>query len=102
MPFLIDADDREGAADLRRQIRPDHLVFLTGCETRLLAAGAKLADDGATALGSFYILDTDERADAEAFIAEDPYSKAGLFGSVRITRWRKAFFDFRRQPASGT
>ncbi len=102
MPFLIDASDREGAADLRQQIRPAHLSFLADHEHLLLAAGAKLSDDGTVPQGSFYIVDTDERAAAEAFIAEDPYSKAGVFGTIVITRWRKAIFDFRRQTAPGT
>jgi len=102
MPFLIDASDREDAAGLRKQVRPDHLTFLAGREHLLLAAGAKLSDDGATAHGSFYIVDTDDRAAAEAFIAEDPYSKAGVFGTIVIARWRKAIFDFRRQTAPGT
>ncbi len=102
MPFMINADDRPDAGDLRREIRPQHLAFLVTRESQLIAAGAKLSDDGAVTHGSFYIVDTDERAEAEAFIAADPYSGAGLFGTVRIERWRKAFFDFRRQPVSGT
>ena len=40
------------------------------------------------------IIDVDDRAAAEAFIAEDPFTKAGLFESVTVTRWRKAFFNF--------
>lgn len=101
MPYLIDAEDREGAAELRARVRPDHLAFLEARQGSLLAAGAKLSDDGASAHGSFYILDTDSRAEAEAFIAADPFTVAGLFGRTTVTRWRKGFFDFRRQPASG-
>ncbi|MDR6356750.1 uncharacterized protein YciI [Pseudomonas psychrotolerans] len=33
------------------------------------------------------------RAEAEAFLAQDPFSKVGLPGEVRITRWRKAVLD---------
>ncbi len=44
--------------------------------------------------GGVLIIDTDDRAAAEAFIAEDPFTKAGLFESVTVTRWRKAFFNF--------
>lgn len=102
MPFMINADDRPDTAALRQTIRPDHLAFLVSRQSQLIAAGAKLSDDGKATHGSFYIIDTDERAEAEAFIAADPYSHAGLFGSVRIERWRKAFFDFRRQAVSGT
>lgn len=102
MPFMINADDRPGTGALRQAVRPDHLAFLVSRQSQLIAAGAKLSDDGERTHGSFYIIDTDDRAEAEAFIAADPYSHAGLFGAVRIERWRKAFFDFRRQAVSGT
>jgi uncharacterized protein YciI len=98
MPYLIDATDKPDAAALRQTHRPDHLAYLEANLPKLLAAGAKLRDDGTTAWGSAYILDTEDRAAAEAFIAADPFSKAGLFATVAITRWRKGFFDFRRVP----
>jgi uncharacterized protein YciI len=94
MPYLIDATDKPDSAELRKTIRPMHMAFLEKNILRLLAAGAKLRDDGETAWGSAYIVDTDDRKVAEAFIAEDPYSKAGLFDTVMITRWRKGFFSF--------
>jgi uncharacterized protein YciI len=98
MPFLIDATDKPNSKDLRAKVRPEHLAFLDSNVSRLLAAGAKLSDDGETALGSTYILDTDDRKAAEEFIKSDPFSKAGLFGSVTITRWRKGYFDFKKVP----
>jgi uncharacterized protein len=98
MPFLIDATDKPNSKELRAKTRPDHLAFLDANVSRLIAAGAKLSDDGETAHGSTYILDTDERKVAEDFIKSDPFSKAGLFGTVTITRWRKGYFDFRKVP----
>ena len=41
------------------------------------------------------------RAEAEAFIAEDPFVKAKVFGEVKITRWRKGFFDHKRIQPKG-
>ena len=32
----------------------------------------------------------------EAFIENDPFTKAGLFESVTVTRWRKAFFNYEK------
>ena len=101
MPFLIDTTDRPGTASLREEIRPAHLDYLVASTSMLLAAGAKLSDDGKTALGSFYIVDTDSRAGAQAFIDADPFAVAGLFETIVITNWRKGFFNFARQPASG-
>jgi uncharacterized protein len=99
MPYLIDATDKPDSSALRQAHRPAHLRFLEDAVASLIAAGAKLSDDGASAWGSVYILDVEDRAAAEAFIAVDPYFAAGLFGSVAITRWRKGFFDFHRMPA---
>ncbi len=96
MPYLIDATDREDGHALRHERRPEHLAFLEASLPILIAAGAKLSDDGKTAWGSAYIVDVEDRAAAEAFIADDPFTKAGLFAEIRITRWRKGFFDHAR------
>jgi uncharacterized protein YciI len=94
MPYMIETTDKPGHQDLRQQVRADHLRFLEAKKHLLLAAGARLADEGGDALGGLYILDVDDRASAERFIAEDPFTRAGLFDSVVVTRWRKAFFNF--------
>jgi uncharacterized protein YciI len=95
MPFLIETWDKPDSAQLRADTRPAHVDYLIANQQKLLAAGAKLADDGETALGTLYLIDTDSRADAERFAAEDPFTKAGLPGRLVVTRWRKAFFDFK-------
>lgn len=62
----------------------------------LLAAGMTLSDDGATPTGSFYILDVEDRSDVDAFMADEPYCRAGILVDVRVSRWKKAIFDFAR------
>src|SRR3546814_6030949 len=37
------------------------------------------------------LIDVDNRKEAEAFIAQDPFSAVGLFDRVEITRWKKSF-----------
>ena len=59
-----------------------------------MAAGRLPAAAGPGGHGGVLITDPDARATAEAFAAEDPFTKAGLFESVTVTRWRKAFFNF--------
>lgn len=93
MPFLIDATDKAGQAETRQRVRPDHLAYLGRSVQLILAAGAKLSDDGATPLGSFYLVDVEDRAAAQAFIAADPYMQASVFADVQLTRVRKGFFD---------
>ncbi|RRH71057.1 YciI family protein [Falsigemmobacter faecalis] len=93
MPWMIETFDTAGGADLRLQLRPAHLDYLQANRSLLLACGAKLSDDGTAASGGLYLLNVESRAEAEAFIARDPFHEGGLFERVFITRWRKAFFD---------
>jgi uncharacterized protein len=99
--FLIETFDAEGAAGLRDATRPAHLRYLTENASVLLVAGAKLDDDGERAHGSMYVLDVPDRAAAEAFLAAEPFVRAGVIGRWTITRWRKGFFDHRRTPEEG-
>ena len=93
MPYAIVTTDKPNHAELRTSVRAEHLVYLKSQQHLLLAAGALLKDDGSTGEGGILLVDTDDRAVAEKFIADDPYAKAGLFQNVVISRWRKAFFD---------
>ena len=95
MPYVIETWDKPGHQQLRQQTRAEHLDFLDAHKAKLLACGAKLNDDGSDAGGGLYIIDTDSRAEAEAFIAADPFSRVGLFERVSITRWRRAYLDGR-------
>jgi uncharacterized protein YciI len=93
MPFMVVADDAAGVGELRARLRPAHLDYLEANLDRLIGAGARLSDDGLTPLGSLYLLATDDRAEAEAFVANDPYAKAGVFGRIEATRWRRGVLD---------
>jgi len=93
MPYAIVTQDKPDSANIRAAARPAHVEYLTAHKDKLLAAGALIADDGTGGNGGILIVDTDERAEAERFIAEDPFTKAGLFAKVTVTRWRKAFFN---------
>jgi len=93
MAFAIITTDKANSGELRASHRPPHLEYLKANQHLLLAAGAMLHDDGSTGEGGILLVDTDDRAVAERFIADDPYSKVGLFEKVLVTRWRKAFFD---------
>ena len=93
MPFLIESFDKPGHAKVRARERDAHLDFLARNKTLLLACGAKLNDDGSSAGGGIYIVDVETREEAERFIAQDPFTHVGLFESVKIVRWRKAYVD---------
>lgn len=93
MPFVIETFDKPGSLALRMQTRPQHLAFLEANKSLLLACGAKLNDDGTDQGGGLYVLDVETRAQAEAFLQQDPFYAAGLFERHHVVRWRKAYLD---------
>ncbi|HEY4068765.1 MAG TPA: YciI family protein [Burkholderiaceae bacterium] len=95
MPFVIITTDKPGAGAVRAALRAAHLDYLTAHQHLLLAAGG-LLDDEDKAAGGLLVVDTDDRATAERFLANDPFSLGGLFESTRVIGWRKTFFDRQR------
>lgn len=96
MPYAVLTRDKPNHLHLRNATRQEHLEFLEENKHRLLAAGAMTDDDGQGGYGGIIVVDTDDRAEAEAFIRADPFTKAGLFSSIEVVRWRKAFFNKER------
>jgi uncharacterized protein YciI len=84
--FCIDKPDH---LEVRKENRPAHIAYLESFEDRIIGAGPTFADDERTMNGSLVILDLADRAEAEAFVASDPYGKAGLFESVHIRPWKR-------------
>lgn len=93
MPYMIKTTDKPDSLALRTATRAEHLLYLDRFTGQILAAGALLDDDGSGSHGGLIIFDVDDRASAEQFINGDPFTKAGLFQSIEISRWRKAYFN---------
>lgn len=96
MAYVIQTRDKPDYGHVRAEWRAQHIAYLDRYKDRLLAAGALVDDDASGGHGGVIILDTDDREEAENFVANDPFGRAGLFESVSVTRWRKAFFDGQR------
>jgi uncharacterized protein len=96
VPYAIITRDKANSVQLRNEARAEHLEYLTRHQKKLLAAGAQVDDDGQGGYGGIILVDTEDRAEAEAFIRDDPFTKAGLFCGIEVVRWRKAFFDGKR------
>ncbi|VCU69527.1 YciI-like protein [Pigmentiphaga humi] len=101
MLYIIYQEDRdEGAAEIRARVKPDHLAYLARFEDQLVLGGAMLAEDGVRRTGSVLILNVPGYAEAEAFSLNEPFRKAGLFKSVRISRMRRGQWNPAAAPAS--
>ncbi len=88
MAWLVIADDAEGAAamrgdaDLMAAMWRHELAHLD----RTVLAGSLREDDRETKTGSVFLLDVETRAEAEAILAADPATAAGMRGRVEM-RW---------------
>lgn len=89
MIFHAICRDKPGALQVRLDNRPVHLAYLEAHAAVVKAAGALLGADGKP-IGSMLLLDCADQAAAEAFLAADPFAKAGLFASVEATPWRQS------------
>ncbi|MDM0050340.1 YciI family protein [Variovorax sp. J22R115] len=100
MPFIILAHDKPNSERLRAKLRSEHLAYLSARKGQMLAGGALLDQDGKS-IGGMIIVDTEDRAAAERFVGEDPFTTGGVFGAIQILTWRKTFFDRQRIPIEG-
>jgi uncharacterized protein YciI len=78
---------------LRERIRGRHDDYWSGRMDRIRLAGPLLAEDGTTRLGQILVLDADERQIASDLVMNDPYVAEGLFGDIRIERFRMSVKD---------
>jgi len=89
MLYIIYQIDKAGAQDIRVRTREAHLAYLERHKDILVLGGALLADHSDDRLGSVLVINVPSRAEADAFSADEPFRKAGLFQSVSITRMRR-------------
>jgi uncharacterized protein len=90
MLYAILGRDRPDSLERRRAARPEHLARLTALSDagRLVLAGPLPAIDApdpgpAGFTGSLIVAEFASLADAERWVAEDPYS-AGVFRAVEV------------------
>jgi uncharacterized protein len=80
--FLL--TDRPDGTALRQRVRPEHKAYLAQVAGRIAFAGPLTHDDGVAMLGSLLVIDFDSRAAAMAWLADEPFTRAGLYASVSV------------------
>jgi uncharacterized protein len=88
MQFVIHAHDKTDSATRRASLREAHLEYLKQHRQIIVARGPLLDDMSERTLGSLIMLDVADKAAAEAFWAEEPFNRAGVYGRVTMERWR--------------
>jgi uncharacterized protein len=87
MLFTIHALDKPGMLAIRLAAYDAHRTYLNstdGGAVKIVMSGPLVEDDGVTAKGSFFLVETANRAAAEAFNRADPFHAADIWESVRI------------------
>ena len=88
MLFAIHAIDRSGALPTRLANYDTHKTFLSDTSrfgVKIVMSGPLVSDDGATMIGSLFLIEAPGRAEVEAFNRADPFAAAGIWEKVTIT-----------------
>ena len=88
MLFAIHAVDRAGALPTRLANYDAHKAFLGDTSrfgVEVVMSGPLVADDGATMIGSLFLIEAPSRAEVGAFNRADPFAAAGIWEKVTIT-----------------
>ena len=89
MLWTISCNDKPNTAAVRAANLQTHRAYLQSQKGILVLAGATQNDEGTESIGSMFVVNVESRAAAKAFSDGDPFTKAGVFANVTITRMRK-------------
>lgn len=92
MLFAINCVDIPNSDAARQKVRAAHSEYLKGSKKVLLFSGATMNDAG-EAIGVLYVVKAANRAEAQAWVDNEPFTTGGVFASVNVTRVRKGNFN---------
>jgi uncharacterized protein YciI len=99
--WMIIAWDRAGQAQLREANITAQKEYARALGERLIGYGHIVSDDASKTLATTWFVQLDDRAAAEAFVANDPLKHAGVYERVDIKRWSNSFLkraaEFKRK-----
>lgn len=92
MLYVIHALDKSDALPRRLAAYEAHKAFLADTSrfgVAIVMSGPLVSDDGATMIGSLFLIDAPTRADVERFNAADPFRSADVWDRVTITAFHR-------------
>ena len=89
MHYVVHCLDHDGAVQKRLENYEAHKRYLASALMKTVISGPLLADDGETMIGSCFLVDADSKAEVEAFNANDPFARIGLWRQVSIHPFNK-------------
>lgn len=84
MIYVFRLLDRPDGAALRQRVRPEHKAYLARVAERIAFAGPLTHDDGVSMIGSLLAIDFPNREAAMAWLADEPFTRAGLYAGVEV------------------
>jgi uncharacterized protein len=87
MRVALICHDKPGHTQVRLNSRAAHLAYIT--ETGIVDLAGPFVGDTGEMNGSLIVLNVDSMAQAQAWVAGDPYGIAGLFASVTLSEWKR-------------
>jgi uncharacterized protein YciI len=89
--WMIIAWDGPGQAEVRAAKLAAQKEYAKALGERLIGYGHIVSDDASAALATTWFVQADDRAAAQAFVANDPLNRAGVYERVDIRRWSNSF-----------
>lgn len=93
MLYSVYCQDRDNTAELREKHLVAHRAHLDQWNDKIFFSGPLQTDDASASLGSLFVLNVADRAEAERFIFTETFYNAGIFASVTIRRMRKGRYN---------
>jgi uncharacterized protein len=89
MYFIIHCLDHDDALPTRLATVDAHRAFQAKSPIPVLISGPLLKDDGATMIGSFFLVEAENREQMMAYHKADPFYLAGIWKDVKINPFFK-------------
>ena len=87
MLFVMHMLDKPGSLQLRLDHRPAHKEYVAKIAHRL-AFGGPLLDDQGQMTGSVIIVEFEDRLALNQWLADEPYTKCGVYAKVQVHQTR--------------
>lgn len=85
MLFSIIAKDKPNSVDKRMALRPGHLEY---CVPPVVRLAGPFFNEKNEMIGSLLIIEAADMAAANAWLADEPFFKGGLFAQSEISVWK--------------
>jgi uncharacterized protein YciI len=88
MLYMVHGHKGPDGDRIRSRVRLRHLHYMIGHQAKVLIGGSVQARDGSWG-GMMVVLDLPDDAHAQAWLAAEPYTAAGVFDSISIAPFRQ-------------